>query len=188
MPPRLTRLSLVAGPETELRLLTPADAPALIAFNKRNRTLFGRWVPSWLSMTRSDVETRALLRKSMRQHRKSGDAALGIWHEGALAGMVTLHQVDRINRGAGVGYLLETGLQGQGIATRACRALLGHAFATLNLHRLEISCASRNRRSLALARRLGFRRAGLQRQAQRIRGRYVDVVVLDLLDQEWKRR
>ncbi len=69
--------------------------------------------------------------------------------------------------------------------TRACRALVGHAFTELNLNRVEIRCASDNARSCAIPERLSFRREGLLREAEWLYDRFVDHVVYGLIRSEW---
>lgn len=106
--------------------------------------------------------------------------------EGALAGIIALGGIDAFNRCAELGYSLDAGFRGRGLATRACRALVDHAFHKLKLHRVEVRIHPENHPSLALARRLGFRRVGRQRERQRMPRGWGDAVVLDLLDREWK--
>jgi GNAT superfamily N-acetyltransferase len=49
----------------------------------------------------------------------------------------------------------------RGIATRACGALLAHAFATLDLYRIQICADAANLPSQRVARKLGFTREGV---------------------------
>lgn len=65
----------------------------------------------------------------------------------------------RIGAGAlELGYWLAADATGRGYATEAAAALVGAAFASPAVARVEIRCDARNAASLALARRLGFRR------------------------------
>jgi RimJ/RimL family protein N-acetyltransferase len=75
---------------------------------------------------------------------------------GTLVGSSGLHRIDW---GAGrfeIGYWLRTRFAGQGYMTEAVRAIAGHALRFLGANRLEIWCDSRNLRSAAVARRVGF--------------------------------
>jgi ribosomal-protein-serine acetyltransferase len=70
--------------------------------------------------------------------------------------------------------------------TRACRALIAHAFGELGVHRVTIRVAPDNVRSRAIPERLGFTKEATLREAGRTDGRgYVDLVVYGLLDREW---
>ena len=70
--------------------------------------------------------------------------------------------------------------------TRACRALVTHAFRELGLHRVEIRAAPGNRRSRAIPERLGFRQEGILRDAEWPYDHYVDLVVYAMLADEWE--
>jgi RimJ/RimL family protein N-acetyltransferase len=74
-------------------------------------------------------------------------------------------------------YWLRTPYAGQGYMTEAAQKLVHFAFETFNLCRLEIWCDSRNERSAALARRLGFDHEGT------IRCDYRDHLTNELTDQ-----
>ena len=69
--------------------------------------------------------------------------------------------------------------------TRAVSALVDHAFSSLGLNRVEIRAAPENRRSRAIADRLGFQLEGTLRQAQRIGDQYLDNAVYSMLAEEW---
>jgi ribosomal-protein-serine acetyltransferase len=70
--------------------------------------------------------------------------------------------------------------------TRAVAALIEHAVSVLELNRIEIRAAVGNARSHAVPQRLGFREEGTLRQAERVGGVYLDVVVFSLLASEWR--
>lgn len=94
--------------------------------------------------------------------------------------------VDRADRKTELGYWIAEDYQGRGIVTRAVRALIDHAFAVLNLNRVEIQAAQTNVRSRAIAEKLGFRLEGTLRQSEWADSRYLDHAVYGLLRAEWK--
>jgi ribosomal-protein-serine acetyltransferase len=67
----------------------------------------------------------------------------------------------------------------------ACSLLLHIAFVEYDLQRLELSIATENTASLAVARKLGFIPEGVQRQSERIADRYYDHQLLGLLRSEY---
>ena len=75
-------------------------------------------------------------------------------------------------------------MQGRGIVTRTCRALLYYAFGELELNRMQIRIATGNRRSLAIPERLEFVFEGVQRQAELVNGEYYDLAVYSMLASE----
>ena len=77
--------------------------------------------------------------------------------------------------------------QGKGIVTRAARAVVDYSFNELGLNRVEIHCAEGNRKSRAIAERLGFRQEGVLRGSGLLYDRYVDMVIYGMLKEEWGR-
>ena len=69
--------------------------------------------------------------------------------------------------------------------TVAVRLLVDHALSTWDLNRVEIRAAVENHRSRAIPKRLGFRHEGTLRQAELIRGRYLDSVIYVMLKAAW---
>ncbi len=64
-------------------------------------------------------------------------------------------------------------------------ALLGHAFANMNVRRVEAEVDPRYTASAGLLRRLGFTREGLLRQRWVTKGEANDVEMFGLLRSDW---
>lgn len=93
--------------------------------------------------------------------------------------------------GEAIGYVVLTfgcslEFRGKGIVTRAARALIDYTFDELELNRAEIHCAEGNRKSRAIAQRLGFRQEGILRRSGLLYDRYVDMVIYGMLKEEWR--
>ena len=171
--------------EIELRLLELQHAEAMHRLTEANRAYLRRWLP-WAETETTLQQTEAFIRRSLQQFAEGNGFQAGIWYRQELAGAIGLHYVDRRNRRTEIGYWLAEPLQGRGIVTRACRALIDYAFGPLGLHRVEIRCAAGNLRSRAIPRRLGFREEGVLRQWIWVDGRFHDMVIYGLLASEWK--
>src|SRR5712691_9294467 len=109
---------------------------------------------------------------------------LGIWYQDALVGILD-YRLNWRSRKVELGYWLDAAMEGKGIVTQACRTMVRHAFEEHEMHKVEISCATDNTRSRAVAERLGFLQEGILRQADRLHDRYVDGVFYGLLKEEW---
>jgi RimJ/RimL family protein N-acetyltransferase len=75
--------------------------------------------------------------------------------------------------------------RGQGYAREALGALLAGLF-TRGLHRVEAEVYEFNHASLRLLQGLGFQQEGRKRQAHFDRQAYIDVIVLGLLESDWR--
>jgi ribosomal-protein-serine acetyltransferase len=70
--------------------------------------------------------------------------------------------------------------------TQCCAAMLDYLFHEAKLHRVCIRCATGNTRSCAIPERLGFRREGLEREAELLGDRWVDLWNWAVLEDEWR--
>jgi ribosomal-protein-serine acetyltransferase len=71
--------------------------------------------------------------------------------------------------------------------TGACRVVVEYLFSELRLQRVEIRCASRNARSCAVPKRLGFSKEGVLRHAQAFDDHFLDIEVYAMLAEDWNR-
>ena len=102
-----------------------------------------------------------------------------------MIGTCTLYEMSLEHHRAGIGFALRRRQWGQGLATEVIGALIGFAFETLGLQRLEADVDPDNHRSLATLERQGFRREGYLRERWHHMGDVRDTVLLGLLRREW---
>ena len=170
--------------ELELRPLEQACAESLFGLVDENREHLRQWLP-WVDANQSVEATRAFIQSTRQRWATEHGLEVGIWFNQRLVGVVGFHAIDRANRSAEIGYWLSAAQQGQGVMSRACRALVNHGFANLDLNRIEIRVATGNAKSRAIPERLGFRQEGVLREAQWLYDHYVDFVVYAKLASEW---
>lgn len=172
--------------ETELLLLDERQADELYALVDRHRAHLRQWLP-WVDGTTSVQSSRVFIREALKQFADTQGFHAGIWEKGRLAGVIGFHKIDWANRRVMIGYWLAPPFQGRGIMTRACRAMVDHAFGHLKLNRVEIHCAVENLKSRAIPERLGFAQEGTLRQGEFLYDHYVDLVVYAMLSEDWAR-
>ncbi len=141
-------------PRVYVRAARPDDAPLLAASAARSRDLHGPWT--------SPPITAAGWRARIARQSDRLLIELGCRHEDdAVVGLVTLSEIVRgLFCSAYLGYEAFVPYAGRGYMTESLRLVVDLAFTQLGLHRLEANIQPRNLRSLALARRLGFRKEG----------------------------
>ena len=171
--------------EIELQLIEQRHAEALFALTDANRQYLRQWLP-WVDATRSVADTAAFVTSSLQQFASNKGFHAGIWHRGLLCGMIGHHEMSPANRATSLGYWLAADRQGKGIVTACCRAVVGHAFAEMKLHRIVIRCAVGNHRSRAIPERLGFSCEGVARQAEWLYDHFEDIAVYALLQTDAK--
>lgn len=169
----------------ELRSLQAQDADALYAAVHGARQHLQPWLP-WVAGTRSVADSLAFIENTEEQYRQQTGLVLGIVHGGKLVGTVGMNQWDHATNRAQIGYWIVPELQGQGVVRRAVGALVAYLFGKVGLAKLEIHFAASNKRSAAVAARLGFVVEGVIRQAMHRNGAAEDMVITGLLKREWK--
>ena len=171
----------------ELRLLEERHAEEVFALLEQNRIHLQAEL-TWLTDQLSVNDAKEYIKAGLERFAANNGLRAGIWLQGNLAGIVSLHGVVWDDRKASLGYWVGANFQGQGLVTKACRILINHSFSELKLNRLEIQCDSENNRSRKVAERLGFTQEGVLRQSWWSRDRFVDLVVYSLLTSEWQGR
>lgn len=166
--------------ETELRLLEERHAQEVLSLLRQNRSHLEAEL-TWLTEQFSLNDAQEYIRAGLERFAANNGLRAGIWSRDDFAGIVSLHNLARVDKKASLGYWLGASFQGRGLVTKACRAVISHSFLELKLNRLEIQCALENERSRRVAERLGFTQEGILRQAWCSRGRFVDMVVYSLL-------
>lgn len=168
----------------DLVLLEPPHAPMLFALVDANRAHLRRYLP-WVDGTLGPADSAQFIAASLEQFARGQAVQVGILSGGVLAGHCGTHAINWHQRRTGLGYWLGKDHQGQGLMTRAVRALATHAFTALGLHRLEIQAATDNVRSRAVAERVGFAYEGTARGAEWLHDRWADHANYAMLAEDW---
>jgi ribosomal-protein-serine acetyltransferase len=172
---------------TVLRPIADSDVQPLYEAVDRNRAHLRRFLP-WLDSTRGPSDIEAFRVRTQAQEHDGSGLARVIEHAAAVSGIVSFNQIDLFNRRAELGYWIDRTLEGRGICRQACSAVIRYAFEELDLNRISIFAAVDNRRSRALAERLGFTQEGVRREAEWLYDHFVDHALYGLLRREWRER
>ncbi|KIC38510.1 GNAT family acetyltransferase [Ruegeria sp. ANG-R] len=104
---------------------------------------------------------------------------------GDLVGMTGLEAISSINRDAVVPVFVDKSIRRHGVAVRAVALMLDFAFRQLGLNRITSYYRADNHSSRDLIRRVGCEIEGTMRQAWFADGRFHDMVVVGMLQQDW---
>lgn len=166
--------------ELELRTVDKSLAEPLFQLVDKNRSYLRTWLP-WVDKTLSPADTAKFIEMCQGQVAKNDGFQCAIFHQGEICGMIGFHGVNWMNQKTSLGYWLAENKQGLGIMTKACQALIDHAFKTMKLHRVEIRTATANTKSRAIPERLGFKHEGVSRGSEKLIDGFVDHDVFGLL-------
>jgi [ribosomal protein S5]-alanine N-acetyltransferase len=151
-----------------LQTPSPRHETEFLAAVVRSRRLHGAWVTA----PRSSAEYRLYLkeRKGPRQVKYFVCSEVG-----ELCGVINLSEIVRGSfQSAYMGYYALAPHAGKGFMSAGLELVIGQAFGDLGLHRLEANIQPKNRRSIELVRRAGFRCEGLSLRYLKIGGRWRD--------------
>jgi RimJ/RimL family protein N-acetyltransferase len=177
-------LPTLAGGTVRLRAMTDADAPEVFAiFSSPQVTRYWSSGPMY-----EQAQAEALIAEINDCARRGVLLQWGVTtlDRDDVVGTCTLAHLDLGQGRAEVGFALHPAHWGRGVMRTALHTLVGHAFGTLGLRRLEADVDPRNLRSLHALETLGFRREGLLRERWLVEGEIQDSVLLGLLRSEWQ--
>ena len=170
-----------------LKSSSPDQAEALYNAIQSNKSYLGQFLP-WVAHVNSVNDSITYLQKSQENCTQGDELSYNIFKTNTLVGRIGLHQIDKVNNNASIGYWLTEDCQGQGIITTACTALLKIGFQDLNFQRIEILTAINNAKSAAIPLRLGFAHEGILRQVERHDQQYFDLNIFSILRSEWSQQ
>jgi RimJ/RimL family protein N-acetyltransferase len=104
-----------------------------------------------------------------------------------MIGGTGFFNLDRRNRSAELGIMIgDKSCWNRGFGTEAVRLLARHGFNTLNLNRIYLRVLENNPRAIRAYEKAGFTHEGRQRQAEYKDGKYLDLLVMSILKDEFK--
>ena len=176
--------------EAVLILRTASITEAYHEVQVANQERLARWEP-WAVRPLVLEETRSFLEASVRNWLSGSElpVAIAVQEDGQwrLVGAASL-RINSYSRSGEVGYWIDGEYEGRGLITMTVAALLDQAFGPLGIDRVTLCTDPANKRSRAVARRLGFVEEALLRQSTAFPSERRDEVVYGLLADEWHKR
>ena len=134
--------------------------------------------------------SKADLEEWVEFHRNAKDEALFVIADATdrAIGHVGLYKINHRLRNAEFAILIgDRSIWGKGLGRAFTRFVIEYGLDELNLRRIYLEVLATNERAINLDRSLGFVEEGRLREAQWRGGRYVDVIVMGLLAEEYRR-
>lgn len=186
-PSRLGPVRVAAG-EIRLRPVRFRDAFEWSRLRLRDEAYLREWEPeaagTWVQRSapmawpRQCAGARAIARRGQA-------LPFAITLDGRLAGQLTVGNVVRgALRSAWVGYWVESGVAGRGVATGAVALAMDHVFSRVGLHRIEATVRPENKASIRVLAKVGFRDEGLLLRYLEVDGAWRDHRLLAVTREE----
>lgn len=145
----------VHGSSITLQPMTSALAAQHLQATHTSRSLLMPWMP-WAE-TIGRPQSRTFAAEAQAEAREQLGYHFAILRQGRLAGVVSLHSIERHQQSGAIGIWLSRESNRKGIALQAVSLVITIAFRRLGLRQLFFRTAPRNRRGKHLAQRLHFR-------------------------------
>ena len=169
-----------------LEFLEEIHAESLLNLVNANRVYLREWLP-WVDHMQTVANFTHYIIDTKKRAADKTDFGYAIIIDKNIVGRMGLHHINYQNKIGEIGYWLADGLQGRGIITKCCTALINHGFTQLGLNRIEIKCGLGNDKSLAIAEKMQFKLEGILRKAELLNGKFIDLYLYAMLKEEWER-
>ncbi len=182
--PRVEPRDRVNADGVYLRRPVSSDYAAWAQLRARSRSFLTPWEPSWAydELTRGGYRRR--MRRYAREQRDGAGAAFFVFRadDDVLVGGCNLNNIRHgVLQCGSLGYWIGEPYRRHGHTRAAVRALVGHSFSQLGLHRVEAACIPTNDASRRLLESVGFRQEGVARAYLKINGAWRDHVIYALI-------
>lgn len=168
-----------------LRPFTGADGDALFALHSDAFVLRYWDSPPWQERGRADRFIEVC--RNLAEEGSGARVAVELIDGASFIGWCSLTSWNPTYRSAALGYCFDAAAWGHGYATEAARSLLGWAFDTLDLNRVQAEADTRNAASARVLEKLGFVHEGTLREDCVVNGDVSDSWVYGLLRRDWQR-
>jgi len=171
-----------------IRPLTLDEAEIMLGLRVKNRSFLTPFEPYRPERSYTLSDQRRQIAADQDGFAADKRFAFGIYLDGELVGRVSLDNVVRgAWQNATIGYFVDRERNGHGIGTEAVRAAVAYGFAEGRLHRIQAGVMPRNRASIRVLEKVGFRLEGVARRYLQINHVWEDHNMYAITAEEWPR-
>jgi RimJ/RimL family protein N-acetyltransferase len=184
---------MVFGERIRFRAVEQDDLPTFVNWinDPEVRQGIGIYLPYAMADEEEWFET--MRKRSANEHNfaievrppggQASEAGMGSWK---MIGSCGFFNLDHRNRSTEFGIMIgDKNYWNKGYGTEAVRLLCQHGFNTLNLNRIYLMVLENNPGAIRAYEKAGFVHEGRQRQAEFRDGKYIDMLVMSMLKDEF---
>lgn len=179
---------LLRGDKIYLRILQEDDAQAFTSVLKVNKNYWSVFEPRQDPGFYTVSTQREKIRESLYQLRNRREYNFGIFDNitGDLVGHISLYNIKRLPfLSAFIGYSIDEQKTGRGIGTEGLKLVTAFAFEEVGLHRIEAYVSPRNKGSISVLEKSGYKQEGLLRKVLYINGVWEDHYLYGILEDDF---
>jgi ribosomal-protein-serine acetyltransferase len=167
-----------------LRPLAHHQADAIFKAVDRNRDHLKPWL-NWVDDTQEIEDTYSFIKDALKKTGKGSKYACSVWQDEKSIGMISYRQICHHSQQGEIGYWLDKDHTGQGIMSEAVRVFINLGIEQLNLNKIIIYTAEKNRPSQKIPEKFGFSLDARKRAHFNFDGDVQDLYCYSLLAHEW---
>jgi diamine N-acetyltransferase len=176
---------MIYGKRIRLRAPERDDLPTFVNWINDPEVRAGLSLFLPMSMAQEEQWFDNMLKRPVEEHPLSIEVQNK--NEWIIIGNIGYFDFDSIAQSAESGILIgDKDYWNKGYGTEAMKLLLKHGFETLNLNRVFLRVYEDNPRAIRCYEKVGFIHEGRMRQARFSKGKYVDILFMGILREEWK--
>ena len=172
--------------EIALVLAEERHAQVMTDLIVRNQARLARWEP-WAEQPATLESTRAYIRAALEDFVRGRQISTIITVDGGqrFIGRCGM-RINTFASSGDIGYWIDRDYEGRGIISRSARALISACLAELGLTKIDLRTSIGNKRSRAVAERLGFTYEGVLPAGLRFKNRSDDVALYGVTADRWQ--
>ena len=177
-------MTLTVDSNLELRPLELSDAVDIFNTIDSQREYLGKWLP-FVAFTQELKDTESFVKSVVNAPEDTFEYTFTIRLDDEFVGIIALKNSDTTNRITEIGYWLSEKFQKKGIVTKSVERLCDFAFTEQGFNRIQIKCAVGNTPSINIAKKLGFKFEGIERDGELLTGNiFTDLEVYSKLKKD----
>lgn len=175
----------IIGSRFIIRKLKRSDAPEIYKYAKHKDLARFTTLPHPYKLSHAKYFVNMTLRKI--RNKQSFEVGIILKETNRLVGMIGLTNLDYTNKTAEIGYWLGKPYWGKKIMSEAVNLLLHFGFKKQKFNRIYAKVMEANKPSQGLLKKHRFIHEGIERKGIFRNNRYSDVILLSLLNSEYKK-
>jgi RimJ/RimL family protein N-acetyltransferase len=181
---------MIVGNCVRFRAVERGDLPAFVKWLNDPEVQQGIMIHHPFSQAEEENWYEGMIKNPIDEHVMGIEAREHDTEDGEerwkLIGSLAFNQIEWRNRAAEFGIMIgDKDYWNRGYGTEAVRLLVNHGFSTLNLNRIFLRVFENNPRAIRAYEKAGFVHEGRLRQAEFRDGKYIDVLIMSILKDEF---
>jgi ribosomal-protein-serine acetyltransferase len=169
----------------KIELINENHSQPIFDIVDKNRIHLRQWLP-FVDRMQTVEFAENFVKGTMKRNKDGNEFAFVIIENDKVIGRIGVYKIDGQNKIGEIGYWLAENLQGKGIITKSCKAIIDFCFSDLQLNRIEIKCGTENFKSKTIPEKLNFTREGVIREGELLYDKFIDLNLYSLLKTDIK--